>query len=138
MSIAVFNLFEDRWKGRGVCIDRGTILGNPFVLGRDGKNRTEVLRLYRRWLADVAEAGKAGKFQGRESVLERYRYRPDFERHTEEEFQQAVWEAMQELLHRLATGDHLNLLCHCKPRACHGDVLKACLEWLQASLPNVH
>ncbi len=134
MAIRVFNLHEDHWEGKGVYIGRPGILGNPFALGRDGKTTKEVIQLYRRWLAEIALAGKAGQFNGREPVLEKYRHKADQAKHTEEEFKQAVWEALTELLDRVARGEDLNLLCHCRPHPCHGDVLKACLEWLQASL----
>lgn len=36
-------------RDEGVCVGRPTVLGNPFVIGKDG-NRAEVISKYRRWL----------------------------------------------------------------------------------------
>lgn len=44
-----------------------------------------------------------------------------------------VWE---ELL-RLAEVENLTLICFCKPLACHGDVVKAAVEWLREDLGGV-
>ncbi len=40
----------------------------------------------------------------------------------------AVCRKLKELK-KLAMAGDLNLLCHCKPKPCHGDVIKAALEW---------
>ena len=40
----------------------------------------------------------------------------------------AVCRKLKELK-KLAMAGDLNLLCHCKPKACHGDIIKAALEW---------
>lgn len=40
-----------------------------------------------------------------------------------------VWREVQRLRQLAASGDVV-LLCCCTPRPCHGDVLKALLEWL--------
>ncbi len=41
-------------------------------------------------------------------------------------------EVIRELarLANLAKRGDLELACWCKPKACHGDVLKACIEWM--------
>lgn len=77
----------------------GTILGNPFHIGKDGS---------------------------REEVIEKYRY--------------FLWECMQngsdlgrkiyELAGRHAVGEHIILLCACKPLPCHLDVTKRAIEWI--------
>ena len=48
MSIDIVNLRTNR-KAQGNAIHRGTPLGNPFVIGRDG-TREEVIAQYRPWL----------------------------------------------------------------------------------------
>ena len=40
----------------------------------------------------------------------------------------AVCRKLKELK-KLAMAGDLNLLCHCAPKLCHGDVIKAALEW---------
>lgn len=42
-------------------------------------------------------------------------------------------ELYQELVKLAEESKHrpIILVCCCKPRACHGDILKACIEWLQ-------
>lgn len=37
------------YRGTSVYVGRPTVLGNPFVIGRDG-SRADVLQKYRRWL----------------------------------------------------------------------------------------
>jgi hypothetical protein len=52
----------------GIYVGRGSVLGNPFVVGRDG-DRTEVIRRYRVWL--WAEMRKEGiVFQEIKRLLE--------------------------------------------------------------------
>lgn len=52
--IQVVNRRTDR--GVSVYIGRPTILGNPFVIGKDG-TREEVLQKYRRWLWGEIQSG---------------------------------------------------------------------------------
>lgn len=37
------------WRGASVYVGRPSILGNPFIIGKDG-DRTEVIQKFRRWL----------------------------------------------------------------------------------------
>ena len=81
-----------------IYIGRGSPLGNPFVIGRDG-DRDEVIHRYRNWFAM--------KVKSQDSVVMaelRRLYR----------------------IHRDA-GD-LVLGCFCAPQACHGDVIKDFLD----------
>ncbi len=82
----------------GEYIGRPSVLGNPFVIGRDG-TRDEVIAKYRVWLNDQLHESEA---VGRE--LSR--------------------------LTDLARDGDLNLVCWCAPQACHGDVVKSCIEWM--------
>ena len=52
MTIVVVN---KRHGGKGQYVGRPTVLGNPFVIGRDG-SREEVIEKYRVWLARMLEA----------------------------------------------------------------------------------
>ena len=48
MKTTVVNIKHDDYD---VLVDRRTIFGNPFVIGKDG-NRTEVIEKYRVWIYD--------------------------------------------------------------------------------------
>lgn len=79
-------------------------LGNPFRLGPDGE-RPEVLVKYRDYLR-------------KEWV------RPN----------SPVRAQIEALAHRAAAGEHLTLVCWCKPLACHGDVIKEAVDNLAARI----
>lgn len=74
-----------------VKIDRTTIFGNPFIIGRDG-TREEVIAKYKHWFWN--------------------RIKED-------------WNFEREVISLWG----YKLGCWCKPLACHGDVIKAFLEW---------
>jgi len=77
-----------------VYIMRPSRFGNPFVLGIDG-DRTEVIAKYKEWLTTGESFGN----------------------------KEATEEARQKLLKALPILRNKNLICKCKPYACHGDVL---------------
>lgn len=79
-----------------------TALSNPFTLAPGG-DREEVIASYRRWLWS--------------KVLE----------HDDE-----VVNALEVLSVGYQQHGKLRLVCHCAPRPCHADIIKACLEWLMA------
>jgi len=88
------------WKGNGgvdVVIMRGTPLGNPFVIGRDG-NRDEVVDKYLPYLRN--EWKKGGKVKNK----------------------------LLEIKKLVESGSDVNLVCCCKPKRCHGDVIKYAVE----------
>jgi replicative DNA helicase len=89
------------FKGLAVYIGRPSIFGNPFPINRFN-DRSAVIKKYRKWL--WTELQKDGKLKA--------------------EFIK---------LANLASKENLNLSCWCKQPnrevACHGDVLKAAIEW---------
>ena len=86
------------FRGNGVYVGRPSVLGNPYVIGKDG-NRDEVIEKYRKWLwAKYKEKGK-------------------------------VYDELMRLCD-IARKRDLVLMCWCKPKACHGDVIKRCVEWM--------
>ena len=89
------------WKGFwGTYIGRGSPLNNPFVMESEA-DRDRVIQQYRRWL---------------------------WEKITSTEDNEVLKE-----IHRLvdiAKKKDLYLVCWCAPKACHGDVVKACIEWM--------
>lgn len=83
-----------------VYVGRPSVLGNPFFIGRDGL-RDVVISKYKAWLWDNLKSNN----------------------------KQIIDELMR--LRELAKNYHnLVLICWCKPQACHGDVIKSCIEWL--------
>lgn len=88
------------YSGPGDYIGRPSVLGNPYPV--DERNpqftRQKVIGYYRDWLK--------GRLAGRhEATLAELRRLVDW-----------------------ATNNDLNLICWCAPLACHGDVLKECIE----------
>ena len=99
------------YQGTGIYIGRtvgqlkGSVLGNPFRIKPHGiYDRNESITLYRRWLWKHV--------QSRTGV---------------------VYDELCRLKNLAESGD-ITLLCWCKEPdkdvACHGDVVKACIEWL--------
>ena len=41
-----------------------------------------------------------------------------------------VWNELVRLVEKLKKGEDVVLGCWCKPKRCHGDVVKSCLEWM--------
>lgn len=94
------------YRGKGVYIGRPSLLGNPFRIGADG-TREEVIAKHRRWLWEqIKQLGE-------------------------------VYRELCRLAEAARAGD-LTLICWCKERrrevSCHGDTLRAALEWMNAQL----
>lgn len=93
-------------------VGRPSPLGNPFVIGRDG-TRAEVIAKYKARLIEKMKSQDA-----------------------------AVCNALRELLKAEESGKTVALMCHCKPLACHADVIIEALESIKARRlrrrPSVH
>ena len=92
------------YRGDGVYIGRPSLLGNPYVIGKDG-TRDQVIGLYRSWLWRQIEL--------RSEVYQELRRLA--EKANEEDMVLICW-------------------CkHPKfPTGCHGDVVKRAIEWLHS------
>ena len=91
-----------RTQKPGACIFnimRPSVLGNPFIIGQDG-DRAEVITKYRVWLWDHIKAETP-----------------------------AIIAELRKIKHAVQTEPVVYLMCCCKPAKCHGDILKACIEW---------
>jgi len=85
-------------------VGRGTPLGNQFKIGVDG-NRTECIRKYRIWLW--------GKITKKDPT---------------------VCSELKRLYDKaVCSRSGIMLECHCRPKACHAQVIGSCLVW-RASL----
>jgi hypothetical protein len=82
-----------------------SVLGNPFVIGKDG-TRDEVIKSYFDWLS--------------KKLLEK---------------DTTIKTAMNQL-YKLASEQHIVLVCHCYPESCHADILQKRLLRLLPLSPN--
>ncbi len=78
---------------------RGSVLGNRYIIGRDG-DRDEVVRKYKRWVWEEYKKGGVVK------------------------------DEIDRLVEWVESGKDLKLGCWCKPKKCHGDVIKSLIEYL--------
>lgn len=88
------------YDGCGVYIGRGSIFGNPFVIGKDG-NRGQVLAQYKRYLWDAIKK--------------------------ENELYHAIVKLCDKFVR---DGGNLTLICHCDPLPCHGHIMRDCIYWM--------
>lgn len=86
----VVNKFKEPYD---VYIGRGSLWGNPFVIGRDG-TREDVIDKYTKYLWRELKNGRITK----------------------------------EMLISL---DGKVLGCYCKPKSCHGDIIKKAVNWVK-------
>lgn len=79
----------------------GSVLGNPFpVKAKTRPEHERVVALYRAWLWEQIQADN-----------------------------QRLCIELQRLLLDHQQGKAVKLACWCAPLPCHGDVVKACIEW---------
>ncbi len=107
MNAKSSGIFVEHWShigDVGYSIMRGTPLGNPFKIGEDG-SREQVIAKYRSYLWRA--------IQGHELTI-----------CTELNRLYKIWQDK----------GILTLKCCCRPEACHGDVIKACLEWIRSKM----
>jgi hypothetical protein len=98
-----YRQFGDKGEyiGRQMKEIKGSVLGNPFKLKPYGPyDRGTTIKLYKKWLWN--------QMNNKES---------------------AVYSELQRLKDIADQGD-LDLVCWCAPEACHGDIIKAAIEWL--------
>ncbi len=117
-------------------------MGNPHPIGK--LNRVEAVEAYRaEWLWPIVEAGLAGRWAGKPSVVKRFTStegedsllarqpaKKGWPWGDDDTVRQAVWEMVRDLALKVKAGQPVNLLCYCHPLPCHGDVLANCLRWL--------
>ena len=84
-----------------IKIDRPSPLGSPFHIGPDG-SRTEVMEKYRKFLAN-----RFGYFSFPNVVV--------------------IGEIMR-IYDAYIEGRDVELVCNCKPKPCHGDIIKEIVE----------
>jgi len=93
LNIRVVNKYKEDKNITGIYIGRGSPLGNPYVIGKDG-TREEVIEYYRDYL----------KYQVDNNNKE-------------------IIDVLNYIAKASGTEEGINLICFCKPKACHGDVI---------------
>ena len=106
-----------------VCVDRSTVLGNPFKMGSDGHDdslRDAVCDAYADLLAapSGADPTAIGNLHG-------VAVDPRFADAAKSERARTI--ALCQLKSRLLRGESLRLLCWCAPRRCHAETIA---KWL--------
>ena len=93
---------------RVIDIMRGSLLGNPYIMrDKTDAERDRVIAQYRLWLWD------------------------HMKRRT------STGNVIGNVIYALAKSkETIYLVCCCKPRKCHGDVIKAAIEWVREQSNN--
>lgn len=119
-TVVVGSVFDKKQFKEGfikVRIDRQSVYGNRYKLGRDG-DRQHVIGLYRQWLKGVLT----------DNLL------------VEKEEHKGLINGLVELFCRVRLGNKIYLMCWCKRNGlgkdCHGDVLKDVLVYGNQHLDN--
>ena len=91
-----------------IMIDRSSILGNPFHIGKDG-TREQVIKKYRDYIWNciqvVDELNRIGEIEDINNLSDEYSETSKF--------------------------PELKLGCHCKPEPCHGDIVIKAIKYLR-------
>ena len=101
--IRVLNRHKDRSSSGAIYVGRGTPFGNPFKPGHPGvPTRAVAVGMFSAHLDKVMSSGP--------------------------ENEDPLKAAMVDLLQRYKDGEEIQLVCSCKPLACHADVIA---EWIE-------
>merc|ERR1711964_263478 len=112
--------------------DRESVLGNPFMMGDDGKDeslRDAVCDAYAELLVAVQtwEGAPSAPLPVEEMSL---RHGVPLAQKRKMVSVQEFQEALQDLASRCRTGEHITLLCWCHPLRCHTHEISAVLsQW---------
>ncbi len=105
--INVVNKYKHPPTENDVYIGRGSVLGNPFTAITDRATKAEFIS---------------------ENPIE------DFEKYLYEKIAQKD-KAICNELNRLYQMEEINLICFCKPKTCHGDIIKKIID-IKKENPN--
>lgn len=109
MNVRGLNLKEEArakvvYCGRECAGWKGSPLGNPFVIGKDG-NREQVIEKYRAWLKEIVRDGLKGKSS-------------------------PAWIELLKIVERVKKGEDVVLGCWCNPLPCHAEVIRNAVLFL--------
>ena len=101
-TIRILNKSKDKYTIDDTYIGRGSVLGNPYTHLPLGSTAAEI------------------QVESREKAIEMYREYVIYKIKHDTKFRTA----MIRLVGTILKGEDVNLVCYCKPKACHGDVIK--------------
>lgn len=93
----MIQIVNRRVNQEDIYIGRGSALGNPYVIGKDG-TRDEVIAKYKDYLVQQVNAGNDRIIKALKEIKDRSKH------------------------------SMVKLGCYCKPKSCHGDIIKEYLE----------
>ncbi len=139
--IQVWNMFdrETSWKGKSDDVDIPSILGNPYDLGkRNIGSRPQSMEEYKKLLSSIAVDGVGGRFAGAARVPDlcgRHSFKAlDVQNFN---YRCGVWNKLQVLVWRHLNKEEINLVCSCKPRLCHADIIAGFIQRLAKHHPAI-
>ncbi len=91
-----------------IAIYRGHPLGNPFKIGEAFVTRT-----------------KGKMIMDRDDVILAY---DEYLQSRIRQHDGYIISALNRIGYKIIRGEDVNLICYCKPKACHGDVIKRIIE----------
>lgn len=103
-KILVVNKHKHQSTPNDVYIGRGSILGNPFT---GSKNIKQTKALY--------------QCSSREEAVEKYR---EYLLEKIKNKDKAICNELNRLYKKIKDGETIYLVCFCKPKKCHGDVVR--------------
>jgi len=128
MVIQSGSLISDMKIGwTNIRVDRSTILGNPFDMGRDESLRTPVIKAFRSYLWECFRNRDSDKPIDLNPIAEKFGVKISNRRVKSTPIQ--VEEEIQRIIEKIQAGDSIKLLCWCKPKDCHADVLVRYINW---------
>lgn len=104
--ITVVNKYKHTATDHDIYIGRGSALGNPFTSIQDRKTKAQYV------------------CQSREESIESFRKYLYAKIKNKDKY---ICMALNKIYSLAKTGN-VNLVCYCKPKSCHGDVIKELIE----------
>jgi hypothetical protein len=117
-------------------VDRGSYLGNPYEMDRNGSNRDHVIRAYKHWLFTNINHWLDMKSQ--KIRIDQWGFIDPMKLSTAaglkiasgwKQFSVAQVESGFTRLSYEVTQRDINLICWCFPEPCHADILRSALIW---------
>ena len=106
----MITVVNNRDNSHGFYIGRGSSIGNPYVIGKDG-DRNQVINKFRKYFYREVN-------------------RDEFLNHvngSSDEIKTTIEYVLVDMFQQALQGD-LKLVCFCVPLGCHGDIIKNFLD----------
>lgn len=107
-----------------IRVDRLSVLGNPFEL-KDESQRDAVIAAYRKWLWENIKVMENG-FDTQNPVPVNI-YNLAIAKNFKNPTPMQVTNELTKIKKMLEHGEKVRLVCWCKPKSCHADIILSCL-----------